>query len=306
MMRICSLLPSATEILYSIGLGEHIVAISDDCDYPPGVRQKPIISKSILSDNDYSSREITSLVESHRHEGFGIYDLSEERLLELRPDLILTQELCEVCAIPYSQVVKAARVLDRSPKIISLEPRALGDVLDNIIFVGRLTGTEKKAEDVVSKLRSRTEAVQEIVTEVESRPRVLSIEWTDPLMVGGHWVPEMVETAGGRDGLVKAGESSRKLTWNTVSAYQPEVIVVMPCNYKLREAMREAQDLHKVEVWETLPAVRNNRVYAVDARGYFSCSGPRLVGGLEIMAEILHPQLCKGLAPPDSYERMKS
>lgn len=300
-MRICSLLPSGTEILYDLGLGEQVVAVSDDCDYPAEVRQKPIISKSILSGKEHSTKEIHALVDNRRHSGLSVYDIDEGLLRQVNPDLILTQELCEVCAVPYSQVLKAAKVLDQGPKVVSLEPRTLGDVLDNIILVGKLTGTQRRAEEYASQLRKRIEAIKLKTREVKNRPRVLSIEWTDPLMAGGHWVPEMVDIAGGIDGVVKPGDWSVEISWSQVFDYKPEVIIVMPCSFTLEKSLKEARSLESVDAWKTLPAVKNSQVYAVSSGWYFSRSGPRLVTGLEVLAEILHPELFRNLAPPSSY-----
>lgn len=300
-MRICSLLPSGTEILYGLGLEDQIVAVSDDCDYPPDVRNKPIISKSVLSGKNYSSRQIHNLVESHQHKGLSIYDIDEEYLRKVKPDLILTQELCEVCAIPYSQVLKAAKVLDQGPKVVSLEPRTLEDVLDNILLVGKLTGTQTRGEHFVSELRKRIDFVKSKSQKVTERPKVLNLEWTDPPMAAGHWVPQMVEIAGGRDEMVKVGEWTVNLTWSRVVDYRAEVIVVMPCSYTLEESLSEARTLDKIDGWKSIPAVREGKVYAVNAGWYFSRSGPGLVTGLEILGEILHPELFEGLAPSGSY-----
>lgn len=303
-MRICSLLPSGTEILYGLGLEDQIVAVSDDCDYPPDVRQKPIISKSVLSGKNYSSRQIHNLVESHQHKGLSIYDIDEGYLKKVKPDLILTQELCQVCAIPYSQVLKAAKVLDQGPKVVSLEPRTLEDVLDNVLLVGKLTGTQRRAEHFVSGLRKRIDFVKSKAQSVRNRPKVLNLEWIDPPMAGGHWVPQMVQIAGGRDEMVMVGEWTVNLSWSRVVDYRPEVIVVMPCSYTLQESLSEGRTLDKVPGWKGIPAVREGKVYAVNAGWYFSRSGPGLVSGLEIMAEILHPELFKGLAPSGSYKRI--
>jgi iron complex transport system substrate-binding protein len=303
-MRICSLLPSGTEILYSLGLGNQIVAVSEDCDLPPAVRLKPIISKSVLSGKNFSSRQIHELVESHQHKGLSLYDIDEGYLRKVKPDLILTQELCEVCAVPYSQVLKAAKVLDQGPKVVSLEPRTLEDVLDNILLVGKLTGTQTRAEHFVSELRKRIDFVKSNAQRVRKRPKVLNLEWIDPPMAGGHWVPQMVQIAGGRDDMVKVGEWTVNLTWSRVVDYGPEVIVVMPCSYTLQESLSEGRTLDKIPGWKTIPAVREGKVYAVNAGWYFSRSGPGLVTGLEIMAEILHPELFEGLAPSGSCKRI--
>lgn len=300
-MRICSLLPGVTEVLYRLEIEGDLVAVSDDCDFPPEVRQKSVISKSALSGRNYTPKEIHSFVESHKHKGFSIYDMDEGRLKEVKPDLIFTQELCEVCAIPYSQVLKAAKVLDQGPKIVSLEPATIEDVLENILLIGKLTGRKQRAEGFVSELRNRISFVKSRAEEAGERPRVLNLEWTDPPMAGGHWVPEMIEIAGGKDGIAKAGEWTVKLDWQRISTYQPEVVIVTPCSYTLEESLAEAKALADIPEWHSLPAVTNGRVYAGNSKWYFSRSGPRLVTGLEIMAEILHPELFKGLAPVGSY-----
>jgi len=303
-VRICSLLPGATEIVHSLGLIDQIVGISDDCDYPPEVRNKPIISKSKISAKNYSSGAIHRKIDDHRHSGLGQYDLKESELERVNPDLILTQELCEVCAVPYSQVVKAAKILGDKVKIVSLEPRTLSDVLDNIRLVGSLTGTEAKSEVVVRELAKRIQYVKSRTLDVETRPRVLSVEWTDPLIAGGHWVPEMVDLAGGLDGILKTGDWSVRLAWSQIVDFDPEVIIVMPCSHNLDEASREVKTLRKIDGWHRLTAVRNGNVYAVEASSFFSRSGPRLVDGLEILAEILHGDIFHGLAPKDSYVKI--
>ncbi len=303
-MRICSLLPGATEIVHSLGLIDQIVAISDDCDYPPEVRKKPIVSKSKISGKNYSSGEIHRKIDDHRHSGLSQYDLKESELERVNPDLILTQKLCEVCAVPYSQVINAAKVLGGQVKIVSLEPRTLSDVLDNIRLVGNLTGTQARSEVVVKELAKRIEYVKSRVRDVELRPRVLSIEWTDPLIAGGHWVPEMVDLAGGLDGILKPGDWSVRLAWSQIVEFDPEVIIVMPCSHNLVEASREVKTLKNIEGWRSLTAVRNGKVYAVEASSFFSRSGPRLVDGLEILAEILHDDIFHGLAHNGSYAKI--
>jgi len=302
-MRICSLLPGVTEVLYQLGVQDEIVAVSNDCDYPAEVRQKPVVSKSKLSGKHYTSKEIHSLVENHKHTGFSIYDIDEGYLKEAKPDLIFTQELCEVCAVPYSQVLKAAKVLDNGPKIVSLEPKTIKDVLENILLIGKLVGRRKESERVVSKLRSRISFVSSKAKDAVERPRVLNLEWTNPPMAGGHWIPEMIEIAGGVDGIAKAGKGTVKLDWEKVVAYRPEVVVVTPCNYTLEESLAEVQTLKEVPQWLTLPAVQKGKVYAANSKWYFSRSGPRLVTGLEIMAEVIHPEIFDNLAPRDSFAR---
>ncbi|MEM0321577.1 MAG: cobalamin-binding protein [Thermoprotei archaeon] len=305
-MRICSLVPGATEILYLLGLGDQLVGVSDDCDYPPQVRQKPIISKSSLYGKNYSARQIHGFVQSHKHSGLSIYDVDMGQLKEMEPDLIFTQRLCEVCAVPYSQVLSAAKVLDYGPKVVSLQPRTIEDVLDNILLIGRLTRSERRAQHLVYELKKRVDYIRSKVGESNVRPRVLNLEWTDPPMAGGLWIPEIIDIAGGIDGIAKTGGWAVKLDWETIASYQPEVVVVTPCGRSLEESLAEARALQKIPQWENLPATRNGRVYAANSKWYFSRSGPRLVVGLEIMAEILHPELFSNLAPPDTYAQLNS
>ena len=303
-MRICSLLPGVTETLYQLGMEDDIVAVSDDCDFPNEVRQKPIVSKSTLSGKNYTPAEIHALVESHKHKGFGIHDLDVKILKEINPDLIFTQELCEVCAVPYSQVLGAAKVLEQRPKIVSVEPITIEDILENILLIGQLTCKRERAAHFVSDLTRRIDFVKSKAKEAHAKPRVLDLEWTDPPMAGGHWMPEMIEMAGGEDGFAKAGGPTVKLDWQKISACQPEVVIVTPCNHTLEESLADAKALGKTAQWHNLRAVTRREVYAANSKWYFSRSGPGLVTGLEILAEIIHPELFEGLAPAGSYSRV--
>ncbi|MDR7421545.1 MAG: cobalamin-binding protein [Armatimonadota bacterium] len=291
-MRIVSLLPSATEIVCALGLGDALVGISHDCDYPAEVLDRRVLSTALV-DPSQPSAAIDAAVRDRVHRGTSVYHLDAAGLEALRPDLILTQELCEVCAPSFTEVRRAARVLEGRTRLVSLEPLGLDDILDTIALVGDLTGAARTARALVSDLRARIEAVRRLPPP-EPRPRVLCVEWLDPLFVAGHWVPEMVAIAGGEDGLGRPRASSVTVPWEAVVAYAPELIVLMPCGFDLERTRAEAPLLARRPGWDALPAVRAGRVYATDGSAYFNRPGPRVVGGLEILAALVR----EGGGPP--------
>ena len=303
-MKICSLLPSATEIACVLGLEDDLVAVTHECDYPEAVVGKPRITSSAIDHTGSTSAEIHRHISAAVHRGSSIYHLDRELLERLSPDLVLTQELCDVCAVSYEQVERAVRIARSESAIVSLEPTTLDEVLGTIEHVGGLTGREAQAESVVAGLRERVERVTTAVAAVEARPRVLCMEWLDPVFVGGHWVPGMVEAAGGVDGLGRPGEPSYVVTWQQVEAYAPEVVVLMPCGYHLQEVVDEFGRTPLPPEWHRLPAVQSGRVYAVDASSYFNRPGPRIVDGLEVLAQVLHPELGPAPHGPDDFRRI--
>lgn len=302
-MRILSLLPSATEIVYLLGIEDSLVGISHECDYPPEVRTKPVISASPLPAS-LRSDEVHEAVKRHSHSSHSLYRIDENLLRQLSPDVILTQELCNVCAISAGQVREAARILAGSCRIVSLEPHNLRQILDTILVVGEETRRKDKAKAVIHEFERRIRRVQSITCSAPGRPKVFCMEWMDPIMAGGHWVPEMVQLAGGQDNLGQAGERSLAIDWDHVVQCQPDVLVIMPCGYKIRRTLSEVDRLASKPGWFDLPAVRAGQVYIVDSPAYFSCPGPRIVTGLEILAQILHPELFHGLAPPESAVKL--
>lgn len=288
--RICSLLPSATEIVCALGLGDRLVGVTHECDYPLEARDKPRVTSSVIDSGGLSSREIDAAVRDSLAEQATIYHLDRDLLDRLEPDLVLTQELCDVCAVGSNEVREVVGTLSRVPQIVSLEPRTLGEVLDSVLQVGRLTDTMRKAIEVVEGLQDRIEAVRDAVSGRPVTP-VLTLEWVDPVFVGGHWVPEMVERAGGHDVLGQSGHPSREVSWAQVVASAPEVVVLMPCGFGLERSIEEFRKACFPPEWQQLPAVRHDRVYAVDGSSYFNRPGPRLVDGVEILASILHPEV---------------
>lgn len=303
-MKIVSLLPSATEIVYALGLGDELVGVSHDCDWPPEVKGKPVLSQSLIT-SDLSSAEIDRLVRSRVQSGLSVYHLDQERLRALRPDLILTQELCEVCAPSFSEVQAAARILDREPEIISLEPTSLSDILDNIRLVGEVTDHEERAREVTSALQARIDRVATRAEDLEDRPRVVCLEWLEPLFLAGHWVPEMVELAGGET-LGEIGEPSTEIDWMAIYHYNPDFLILMPCGFTPKRTFQELELLAEREGWDELRAVKNEQVYIVDGSSYFNRPGPRIVTGLEALATIIHPDRFADLdIPADSWYRIE-
>lgn len=304
-MRICSLLPSNTEILFALGLGDSIVGVTHECDYPEAAPTKPIVTSSVVDDESLGSREISSAISKLLHKGSSIYHLDEDQLRQSSPDLILTQELCDVCAVSYREVKAAARILESDVKVVSLEPNTVQDILDNILLVGELTGSLEQAKRVVTDLQKRIESVKSQAAQASTRPRVFCMEWLEPIFIGGHWVPEMVGMAGGEDGLGEAGEPSLMMDWEQVASYAPEIVVLMPCGFGVPRVLQELEQIRFPAEWENLPAVQQGNVYVVDGSSYFNRPGPRIVDGLEILAEIIHPELFpKGSRDSRDYTRL--
>lgn len=282
-MRIVSLVPNGTEILFALGAGDLVVGVSHECDYPEEARRRPILTGSALTPG-MSAAEVDAAVSAQVGSGESLYTLDEARIAELAPDVIVTQQLCPVCAVSTEQVDGAVRPLPRCPDVVSLDPKTLGDVFADIRRVGELTGRTEEAEALLAGLERRLEAVRSAVSD-RPRPRVLALEWLDPPFAGGHWVPEMIDLAGGVDVFGEPGGHSQRLTWEQVAAADPDVIVAMPCGFD--EAGARAQ-IETVTQWQSLRAVREGRVFPVDANGCFSRPGPRLVDGIERLAAILH------------------
>jgi len=298
-MRICSLLPGATEIAYALGLGEQIVGVTHECDYPPDAQQKPVMVHSAIDAQRMSGSEIDRMVGALLAAGKGLYHIDAAALLAANPDVILTQGLCEVCALDYNEVVKAAAQLPRQPNIVSLNPHSLSDLLDDILRVGQATERIAAATSLAADLRQRIDSLGH--SEPDNRPRVVCLEWFEPLYTAGHWVPEMVALAGGFDVLGQPGEPSAKIEWRQVIEARPEVILLMPCGFDVRRTVKESTPLRSLPGWEQIPAVRSGNVYAMNGSAYFSRPGPRLVNGLEILARIIHPEsVTWSLSPADA------
>jgi iron complex transport system substrate-binding protein len=286
------LLPSATEILYALGLGDRVVGVTHECDFPPAARAKPQLTSSALAPAA-NAAEIDRHVRASLHAGSSLYALDAALLERLAPDLIITQELCEVCAVSYAIVARAAKRLRGDPRIVSLEPSSLGDVFANIQTVGELTGAAEAAVTLVSSLERRLRDLQALVAG-KSRPRTLVLEWSDPPMSGGHWTPELVERAGGEAILANPGANSHVIGWDAIAAADPDVVIVTPCGFDLAATVRAVGELSSVPEWTTLRALREGRAFALDGNAYVNRPGPRLIDSAELIAAALHGERTGG------------
>lgn len=289
-MRIVSLLPSATEIVCALGLSDSLVGVTHECDFPEGVSGRPHLTASRISHGTMTSAEIDHAVRSQLDGHGTIYDLDTGLLADLAPDLIITQELCDVCAVSYETVQRAAKMYVADAKVVSLEPATISDIFDNIRFVGGLAGVPERAETAVSALEARLERVRER-TRGLPRPRVFMLEWLDPPFSPGHWVPEQVEAAGGEALLGEAGRKSISTTYESVLQSDPEVLVLIPCGYYTSDILRQLPQTELPSDLRSMRAVADGNVWALDATSYFSRPGPRVVDGTEILAKILHPEM---------------
>ena len=305
-MRICSFLPSGTEIVYGLGLGDSLYGVSHECDYPLEAKGKPKVVRSKFDPAQLTSGQIDKLVSEMFSRGERIYEVDQDVLREAKPDLVITQELCEVCAISYEDVQQAVVQLDMPPSLVSLDPHGLSDVLGDIMKVGELTGTADRARAMTAELQGRIESVRSRLAQTQSRPKVACIEWLDPLIVAGHWIPEMVELAGGTDGLGQSGSPSRRIQMDELAASAPDVVILMPCGMGVEQTVHELSLLDGLDQWQVLPGVQGGRVYAADAGGLFSRSGPRLVEGVELMAQMVHPEEFTEPLPPAAARRLES
>jgi iron complex transport system substrate-binding protein len=288
-MRIASLVPSATEMLFALGLGESVVGVTHECDYPPAAAELPHLTATVLPQG-LSAGEIDAAVKEVVGEGRALYTLDEGRLAELAPDLIVTQAVCEVCAVSYDDVVAVAARLPGRPEVVQQNPSRLGEVLDDVVRLGEAAGIAERAQSLRDELDRRLDTVRDTVAGAP-RPRVLALEWLDPPFLGGHWIPEMIELAGGEDVAGRAGQKSPQVEWEALHGLDPEVIVAMPCGWYLDDSRAQAL-AHR----DRLDQLGADRLFAVDAASTFSRPGPRLVDGVELLGHLFHPEL---VPPPE-------
>lgn len=291
-MRIASLVPSATEMLFALGLGGDVVAVTHECDHPAAARELPHLTATVLPDG-LSAGEIDAAVKSVTGEGRALYSLDEERLARLEPDLIVTQAVCDVCAVSYEDVVAVAARLPSQPRVVQQDPSSLGEVLEDVTRLGAAAGIEERARQLREELERRLDAVRDAVAGAQ-RPRVLALEWLEPPFVGGHWIPEMVALAGGADVAGRSGEKSTEVAWERLAGLDPDVVVAMPCGWYVEDSRAQAEE-HSERIAELGP----ERVFAVDAASTYSRPGPRLVDGTELLAHLFHPDLVQ---PPADIE----
>ncbi len=301
-LRIVSLLSSATEILFALGVGEQVVGIGHECDWPMEATTRPRVTHSWI-DSRVPSDEIDRVVRARLAAGQPLYEVDAERLVELSPDLIVTQAQCDVCAVRYEDVVSLVK---RTPalsktQIVALQPATLVEIFDDIERIGSAVNAVNAAADYVRSLRDRTDCVA-MLTKNLPRPRVICIEWVEPLMLAANWTPTLIELAGGQSGLTVANQHSTYAEWKAIVDYDPEVVLISPCGFDLLRSDEAAQRLLALPEWHNLRAVREGRVYLVDGNAYLNRSGPRVVDSLEIVAHLLHPDVCPN-AWPDGWQR---
>lgn len=287
-MRICSLLPGATEVVAALGLVDDLVAVSHECDYPEKVRKKPVVIRSAVEPGQASSRAIDDQVRAALKSETSLYRIDEALLRQTAPDLVITQSLCDVCAVTPTELQRALTGLERTPNVLSLNAANLAEVFGDIEAIGRATGKEEQARRWVRDLQARVEKIQALLRHDTPR-RAACIEWLDPIYSAGHWVPELVRLACGTDLLATAGAKSTMVSWDRVRDSAPEVLVLMPCGFSITRTIAEVDRLTSRPGWANLPAVKTGEVYAVEGPAYFNRPGPRLVDGLELLAALFHP-----------------
>ena len=302
--RIVSFLPSATEILYELSVGDQVLAVTHECNYPIDAKTKPRVIHASFDPEKMSSHEIDSKVIELMHTGKDIYILDEQVLKKANPELIVAQGICEVCS-PYTREInRAVELLGGKPEVLVLDPSNLDDILQNIIQIGNKVGRQEKARDFVVQLQKRIDCIKNIPK--LSRPKVVCIEWLDPLFTAGHWVPQMVEIAGGTNGISSTGDKSRRMEIDEIIKFDPNIIILMPCGFNVKRTILEYEKLLENKKWSLLKAVKQNEVYAVNSNEYFSKPGPRTVVGLEILAKIIHPDTFRDThIPKESVQKIE-
>jgi iron complex transport system substrate-binding protein len=302
--RIVSFLPSATEMAFDLGLGDQLLAVSHECDFPAAAKSKPVVVRPVLPVTRMSQAEIDVQVTQRLRDGKSLYELDEGKIRELAPDLILTQDLCQVCAATGNEATQLLASLPHKPQVLSMTPKSLEGIFATVLELGEATDTAERARELISSARARLAQVAKRTQGAARRVRVFCMEWLDPPYCCGHWVPEMIDLAGGQDDLSRLGTDSVRIAWEQVQKYAPDVLVVMPCGYGLTKAAELAQGLRAYPGWQDLPAVRSGQVYVVDANSYFARPGLRVVDGTELLAHLLHPQLIEWDGPAGVFLRL--
>ena len=303
-MKICSLLPSGTEIAFALGLGDQVVGVTELCDYPPEAGTKYVVSRSLVDPSVLTSAEVEQRMKEFAASGKSTYALDTDWLARENPNLILTQDLCHFCDVDASEVLEAAAVCVNDPEVLVLSPRTLPEIFGTIQRVGDAAGIRTRAEELVESLEYRVSEVTRKVARASHRPRVLSLEGIDPLVSGGHWIPDMKIAAGGKDEMFSPGCAATRLDWSQVLSYDPEMLFLILCSSDLKRSLREVHWLARQDGWWDLEAVKTGQVYMLD-HIYYSRPGPRIVKGVEILAQITHPELFSGLIPPEMVVKLE-
>ncbi|HEY1661920.1 MAG TPA: cobalamin-binding protein [Verrucomicrobiae bacterium] len=303
-LRLISFLPAATEMVFALGLGDQLVGVSHECDFPPAAKTKPVVVRPAMALESMSLREIDVAVAARIGSGQALYQVDERLLEELAPTHILTQALCQVCAPSGNEITQALAALPLKPEILWLTPHRIAEIFDNLRELGAATDRVAQAQAVCTAAEARLKRTAELTRKVSHRPRVLCLEWIDPYYCCGHWVPEMVDLAGGEDALGRKGVDSVRISWKDIEEWSPEILIVSPCGFGMKDAARQASVLLQQDGWSNLPAVRNCRVFAMDANAYFARPGPRVVDGVELLAHLIHPEVCDWHDVADAYRKI--
>jgi iron complex transport system substrate-binding protein len=290
----------------ALGLSDQLIGITHECDYPPEIQGRPVVVRNALPIAKMNQSEIDEAVAQRMRDGRSLYEVDERLLQELAPDLILTQDLCHVCAPSGNEVSQALSLLPKQPQILWLTPNSLEQIFANLRDLGEATGRAKKAEELITAAQARLEKIAGVTRNLPSRPRVFCMEWLDPVYCSGHWVPEMVRIAGGVDELAREGSDSVRISWDKVLEWRPEILIITPCGFNLEQVIEQSPQLFAYPRWSSLPAVLDGRVYAVDANSYFARPGPRVVDGTELLAHLIHPGLFSWNGSSDAYQRLET
>jgi iron complex transport system substrate-binding protein len=290
----------------ALGLSDALVGITHECDFPADVKGKPVVVRAVLPIEEMSQDEIDAAVAQRIHAGLSLYQVDEELLRQLDPDLILTQDLCQVCAPSGNEVAQVLQLLPRKPRVLWLTPRSLAEIFENLRELGEAVDRLNEAEELIASSQARLERVAAVTRHGPARPRVFCMEWFEPVYASGHWMPEMIEIAGGVDELGRKGTDSVRIDWQEVVDWAPEVLILTPCGFNLDQTIERARSLASYPGWPDLPAVRHGRVYAVDANSYFARPGPRVVEGTELLAHLIHPDLFAWQGPATAFRHFDS
>lgn len=291
-------------MVFALGLGENLVGVSHECDFPPAAKEKPIVVKPALALGEMSLREIDAVVAERIRGGGNLYQVDENLLRELKPDLILTQNLCQVCAPSGNELSVALKCLQPKPEIVWMSPHSLEEIFQNIRELGKATNRSDEAEAIVAERRGRLERILSRTKHILRRQKIFCMEWADPVYCAGHWVPEMVKLAGGVDKLACKGTDSVRIAWNDVLKYAPEILILSPCGFHLAQALEQIAILQSLPRWSELPAVRAGKVFVADANSYFARPGPRVVEGTELLAHIIHPEFFDWNGAANAFQRV--
>jgi iron complex transport system substrate-binding protein len=301
--RLISFLPAATEMVFALGAGDMLAGVSHECDFPSEARTKPVVVKAALPLETMTLAEIDTAVDQRIGSGQSLYQVDERLLEEIAPTHILTQDLCQVCAPSGNEITQALAALPIKPQILWFSPHGIADIFQNMRDLGAAIGLAPRAEEWIAAAGLRLQAITDKAKTASRRPRVFCLEWVDPYYCCGHWVPEMVELAGGEDGLGRKGKDSVRIPWTDIEQWSPEILIVSPCGFDTEKAARQAEQLLRQPGRANLPAVRNNNVFAVDANAYFARPGPRVVDGVELLAHLIHPELFQWNGPLDAFKK---